>query len=104
MTVRARVRVRTPGLRLPMPLPTRSLMLRLGTDAEGRPWLMGMELDVPERVTLLPGEDGLVAEAEFWYDDAARHLRPSAAYPLWYGDEVGTLEVLDLRSHAGGER
>jgi hypothetical protein len=96
MTVRTMVLLGTPGLEQPMPLPTRSLMAWIGTDAHGRPHLLGVQLDVPDRIALNPGESDLLAEAEFWYEEADRYVKPSAEYRLWYGGEVGTIKILGL--------
>ncbi|MEV4802408.1 hypothetical protein AB0K18_20525 [Nonomuraea sp. NPDC049421] len=96
MTVRARVGVRVPGLRQPMPLPARSLMARIGTDESGRPLLLGVEVDVAEAVSLAPGDGEVVGEAEFWYEDAARYVVPGAEFRLWYGGDVGSIWVLEV--------
>ncbi|WP_188194217.1 hypothetical protein [Nonomuraea sp. SYSU D8015] len=96
MTVRAKVLLRTPGLRQPMPLPTRSLMAWIGTDPQGRPYLLGVELDIPDKIALNPEESDLVAEAEFWYEDAGRYVKPQAEYRLWYGGDVGTIKIVEL--------
>ncbi|UBU12697.1 hypothetical protein [Nonomuraea gerenzanensis] len=96
MTVRAKVVLRTPGLRQAMPLPTRSLMARVGTDEEGRPYLLGVELDVSDAVSLRPEEGAVVAEAGFWFEDAGRYVWPDAEYRLWYGGDVGSIRVLEV--------
>ncbi|MEO3871674.1 hypothetical protein ABGB18_22900 [Nonomuraea sp. B12E4] len=96
MTVRAKVSLRAPGLRQPMPLPTRSLLAWIDTEPDGRPRLLGFELDIPERVTLRPDDNDVHAEAEFWYADAVRYVRPSAEYRLWHGGEVGSIRILEV--------
>ena len=103
MTVRARVALRVPGLRQPMPLPTRSLMARIGTDEQGRPLLLGAEVDVPGAVSLTPGQGEVVGEAEFWYEDAAQYVVPAAELPLWAKSAGSGCSTCSAVPDTGGE-
>jgi hypothetical protein len=96
MTVRAKVTLRLPELRQPMPLPTTSLLARIGTLEDGRPHLLGVDIDVPDRVTLRPEDYETTAEADFWYDEAAQYVKPEAKYHLWYGGDVGSITIEEL--------
>ncbi|NRQ33329.1 hypothetical protein HII36_15950 [Nonomuraea sp. NN258] len=90
MSVRAKVTLRLPGLRQPMALPVRSLLVRIGTLDDDRPHLRGVEIDAVERVTLHPGDDEVPAVVEFWYEDADRYVRPGVEYRLGYGVTSGS--------------